>query len=104
MIDKTNLIPTKIILHKMSRTLEVQFSTGENFVLPCAYLRAFSSSADMRETKSAAINPHVNILTIEPVGNYAIKPIFSDGHRTGIYSWATLYELGVNKESNWPDK
>ena len=97
-------IPTKIVLHKISRVLEVQFSDSDNFMLPCAYLRTFSTSAEMREAPPAAINPYVNILSIEPVGHYAIKPIFSDGHRTGIYSWNTLYELGVNKEKNWPEK
>jgi len=45
----------------------------------------------------------VNILAIEPVGNYAIKPIFSDGHNSGIYSWNTLHELGVNQEKNWQE-
>jgi DUF971 family protein len=97
-------VPTKIILHKVSRTLEVQFLNNEIFYLPCAYLRTFSTSADMRHSDVSTLNPHVNILSIEPVGHYAIKPIFSDGHRTGIYSWDTLYELGVNKEKNWPDK
>lgn len=97
-------IPTKIILHKVSRMLEVQFSSKEIFYLPCAYLRAFSTSAEMRTFDVSVMNPHVNILSIEPVGHYAIKPIFSDGHRTGIYSWNTLYELGINKEKNWPEK
>lgn len=93
-------IPTEIILHKKSRTLEVLFNTGERFVYPCEYLRVFSTSADNREKKRAG-KENVNILTIEPVGQYAIKPIFSDGHSTGIFSWDTLYDLGVNKEKNW---
>ncbi|MBV8801722.1 MAG: DUF971 domain-containing protein [Gammaproteobacteria bacterium] len=97
-------IPIKIILHKVSRNLEVQFVNNETFYLPCAYLRAFSTSAEMRNFDVSAINPHVNILSIEAVGQYAIKPIFSDGHCTGIYSWDTLYELGVNKEKNWCGK
>ena len=97
-------VPTKIILHKISRMLEVQFSNKEIFYLPSAYLRAFSTSAEMRTSNVSAINPHVNILSIEPVGHYAIKPIFSDGHHTGIYSWDTLYELGINKEKNWSSK
>jgi DUF971 family protein len=93
-------VPIKIILHKVSRILEIQFSDTECFMLPCAYLRAFSTSAEMRNIDPATINPHVNILSIESVGQYGIKPIFSDGHRTGIYSWDTLYELGRNKEKN----
>jgi DUF971 family protein len=86
-------IPTKIILHKISKTLELQYSDNECFILPCAYLRACSTSAEMRHAHSDLLDPHVTILSIEPVGHYAIKPIFSDGHRTGIYSWDTLYEL-----------
>jgi DUF971 family protein len=101
-------VPTKIILHKLSRTLEVKFGTAECFILPCAYLRAFSPSAEVRH--GTALEKHVlhkqqvNILAIEPVGHYAIKPIFSDGHRTGIYSWSTLYELGINLKKNWVDQ
>jgi len=98
-------VPTTIILHKLSRTLELEFDTGERFLLPCAYLRAFSTSAEMRHgvplTKAEIIKRQVTILAIEPVGQYAIKPVFSDGHRTGIYSWHTLYELGKNLAKNW---
>jgi DUF971 family protein len=100
-------IPTTITLHKLSRLLELEFDSGERFLLPCAYLRAFSTSADMRHgtppTKAEIIKNQVNILAIEPVGNYAIKPTFSDGHCTGIYSWNTLYELGKNLEKNWKE-
>lgn len=99
-------IPTTITLHKLSRLLEVEFDNGEHFFLPCAYLRAYSTSAEMRQEppliNEEIINNPVNILAIEPVGNYAIKPIFSDGHRTGIYSWSTLYQLGRNLKKNWP--
>lgn len=99
MIDETTPIPRQLTLHKKSRTLEVEFSTGERFILPCEYLRTFSPSAENRDQE---INhSHVNILAIEPVGNYAVKLIFSDGHRTGIYSWSTLYTLGVNQTKNW---
>jgi DUF971 family protein len=105
----THPIPTKITLHKLSRVLEVEFDSGERFLLPCAYLRAFSTSAEMRHgvpptNADLLIKAHINILAIEPVGQYAIKPIFSDGHRTGIYSWSTLYELGKNLAKNWENK
>jgi DUF971 family protein len=100
------LIPTEIVLHKKSRTLEVVFNSGERFKLPCEYLRVFSPSAEVRghgigNEKLVIGKEHVNILSIEPVGNYAIKPVFSDGHQSGIYSWKTLHELGVNYEKNW---
>ena len=97
-------IPSKIILHKKSRTLEIEFE-NESCIIPCAYLRAHSLSAEVRhekDKKSPDDFLHVNILSIEPVGQYAIKPIFSDGHRTGIYSWETLYELGMKyKKENF---
>lgn len=91
--------PRQLTLHKKSRTLEVEYATGERFILPCEYLRAFSPSADKRDREISKDN--VNILAIEPVGNYAVKFIFSDGHRTGIYSWATLYTLGINQSHHW---
>jgi DUF971 family protein len=96
----------QIVLHKLSRTLEVEFSTGERFVLPFEYLRVFSPSAEVRghgrgQEKLVLDKQAVNILAIEPVGNYAIKPIFSDGHSSGIFSWDTLYELGVKQQPNW---
>ena len=106
MISETDPIPTRIVLHKLSRTLELIYATGENFVLPCEYLRVFSPSAEVRghgadEHKLVIGKAYVNILKIEPVGHYAIKPIFSDGHVSGIYSWVTLYDLGINQEKNW---
>jgi DUF971 family protein len=97
MTEESISAPRQLTLHKKSRTLEVEFATGERFILPCEYLRVFSPSAD----KKISDHKNVNILAIEPVGNYAVKFIFSDGHRTGIYSWQTLYTLGVNQQKNW---
>jgi DUF971 family protein len=99
-------ILTEITIHKQSRTLEVAFQTGERFVLSFEYLRVFSPSAEVRghgmgEMKLVLNKQNVNIVAIEPVGNYGIKPIFDDGHDSGIFSWNTLYELGVNQNSNW---
>lgn len=99
-------IPTEIILHKKSRTLEVVFNTGERFILPCEYLRVHSLSAETRghggpPKPVLTGKEHVNILAIEAVGQYAIKPVFSDGHQSGIYSWKTLYELGKKYSDNW---
>ncbi len=99
MTDDNVPVPRQLTLHKKSRTLEVEFSTGERFVLPTEYLRAFSPSAESHHPDRQY--EHVNILAIEPVGNYAVKLIFSDGHRTGIYSWITLYTLGVNQNKHW---
>jgi DUF971 family protein len=101
-----DLIPTQIILHKQSKTLEVEFNSGERFVFPCEYLRVLSPSAEVRghgvgNEKLVLGKQNVNIVAIEPVGNYGIKPVFDDGHASGIYSWQTLHELGVNQEKNW---
>lgn len=98
MIDEKSPEPINITLHKKSRTLEIEFDTHESFILPCAMLRACSPSAEMRHAKSQNVDfSNVNILSIEPVGHYAIKPVFSDGHRTGIFSWRMLYDLGKNQ-------
>ena len=94
-------VPIQLTLHKKSRTLDVEFENGERFVLPCEYLRVFSPSAEAKHEKIILGKEHVTILAIEPVGHYAVKLIFSDGHRTGIYSWSTLYSLGVNQQQNW---
>jgi DUF971 family protein len=98
--------PTDIILHKKSRTLEVAFDSGEQFVMPCEYLRVLSPSAEVQghgpgERVLVPGKRDVNISAIEPVGNYAVLLRFSDGHATGIFSWETLYDLGINQETNW---
>lgn len=97
----TEPVPTQLTLHKKSRTLEVEFNNGDCFTLPCEYLRVFSLSAESKHEKKIVGKEHVTILAIEPVGNYAVKLVFSDGHRTGIYSWSTLHSLGVNQQKNW---
>jgi DUF971 family protein len=102
------LTPKQITLHQQSKTLEVEFPSGERFVFSCEYLRVFSPSAEVRghgigNEKLVLGKQDVNIVAIESVGNYAIKPIFDDGHSSGIYSWKTLHDLGVNQEKNWMD-
>ena len=101
-----SLRPTEIKLHQVSRILEIRFEDGTHFVLPCEYLRAYSPSAEVRghgpgQEVLQIGKEHVNITAIEPVGNYAVKLVFSDGHDTGLYSWDILYDLGVNQERNW---
>lgn len=98
--------PTDIKLHQFSRLLEVHFDDGSQFHLSCEYLRVFSPSAEVRghgpgqETLQVG-KEDVTIIAIEPVGNYAVRLVFSDGHSTGLYSWDVLYELGVDQQSNW---
>ncbi|MBN2865046.1 MAG: DUF971 domain-containing protein [Thiotrichales bacterium] len=100
--------PTDIKLHQVSKILEVSFDSGETFNLPCEYLRVYSQSAEVtghapgQEVLQVG-KQAVNVTDITPVGNYAIKLHFDDGHDTGLYTWERLYELGVNQEQNWVD-
>lgn len=95
------LEPSEIILHKISRTLEIKWADGTVCILPCHYLRLHSPSAESKllNIKNTSQFDHVNILAIEPIGNYAVRLVFSDGHRTGIYSWETLFQLGRQYEA-----
>ncbi len=98
--------PVNIKLHQRSRVLEVEFDDGATFNLPCEYLRVYSPSADVKghgpgQGTLQVGKEQVNISDIEPVGNYAVKLHFDDGHNTGLYSWQYLYELGRDYDSNW---
>ena len=100
--------PTEIKLHQTSRVLDIAFEDGARFALPCEYLRVFSPSAEVRghgpgTGTLVTGKEQVNIAAIEPVGNYAVKLVFDDGHATGLYSWNIFYDLGVNQENNWQD-
>jgi DUF971 family protein len=98
--------PTDISLHRRSRTLEVHFDDGTQLNLPCEYLRVFSPSAEVRghglpEPLLVVGKAEVNINAIEPVGQYAIKLVFDDGHDSGLYDWDFLYALGQDYAKNW---
>jgi DUF971 family protein len=98
--------PTDISLHQASRKLELTFDDGTHGVLSCEFLRVYSPSAEVRGHGSGQEvlqtgKEAVNIDNIEPVGNYAVRLIFSDGHDTGLYSWDYLYELVKNQASLW---
>lgn len=101
------LIPTAITLHKASRTLELAFG-DQSYTLSFEMLRVLSPSAEVRghgpgqETLQTG-KRLVEITAIEPVGHYAIRPVFSDGHDSGIYSWDLLHSLCVNREALWED-
>jgi DUF971 family protein len=105
-LTKNTPIPTEIKLHKQSRVLEVAFNDGKRFNLPCEYLRVYSPSAEVRghgpgqETLQVG-KKDVEINGIEPVGQYAVVLIFSDGHDSGIYSWDYLYDLGMEQDLYW---
>lgn len=99
-------IPSEIKLHQKSRMLELSYPGGEHFELSCEYLRVFTPSAEARghgpgqETLQVG-KRDVTIESLEPVGNYAIQPHFSDGHDSGIYSWDLLYNLGKHQDELW---
>lgn len=105
-LDKNTPRPTEIKLHQKSHELEIAFDNDRTFRLPCEFLRVYSPSAEVRghgagqETLQTG-KKNVEITQIEPVGNYAVQLIFSDGHHTGIYSWDYLYDLGVRQEALW---
>lgn len=105
-MDRKTPRPTEINLHQVSRMLDVSFDDGARFSLPCEYLRVFSPSAEVRghgpgQEVLQEGKKEVGIAAIEPVGMYAVKLVFTDGHDTGIYSWEYLYDLGVKQPSNW---
>lgn len=100
--------PVSINLHKKSRLLEIEYDDGASYKLPCEYLRVYSPSADVKghgpgQEVLQVGKENVNIDEIEPVGNYAVKLIFDDGHNTGLYTWEYLHELGEAQENNWVD-
>ena len=100
--------PQKLVVHGKSRVLEVGFDDGASFRLPFELLRVYSPSAEVQghgpgqETLQTG-KRDVAVVALEPVGNYGVKPVFSDGHDTGIYTWAYLYELGVEQARRWAD-
>lgn len=97
--------PTDIKLMQKSKVLEIHYDDGKYFKLPCEYLRVFSPSAEVRGGAKPVSRPTgkeaVNIIGIDPMGHYAIKLIFDDGHDSGIYTWETLYDLGMHQEAYW---
>ena len=98
--------PTNIVLHQRSRVLEVEFDDNSCFKLPCEFLRVYSPSAEVRghapgQGTLPVGKENVAIKAVEPVGNYAVKLKFDDGHDTGLYTWDYLYELGINHQRLW---
>jgi DUF971 family protein len=104
--DAKTPIPIEVRLHQTSRILELTFADGSSFRLPYELLRVYSPSAEVRghgpgqETLQVG-KREVTITEVEAVGHYAIRPKFSDGHDTGIYSWEYLYDLGTRQEELW---
>lgn len=105
-IDRDTPIPSEIKLHQKSRVLEISYESGENFKLDFEYLRVYTPSAEARghgpgqETLQTG-KRNVEIERIEPVGTYALRFVFSDGHDSGLYSWDLLYNLGAHHDELW---
>ena len=105
-IKPSNAWPTEIKLHQVSNILEVSFDDGSTFKLPCEYLRVYTPSAEaIGHAPGQEIlqvdKELVSIIEIKPIGNYAITPVFSDGHNSGIYTWDLLYKLGSEYQILW---
>ena len=100
--------PTGLKLKKSERILEVTFEDGARFRLPAELLRVESPSAEVQghgpsQKKTVPGKANVAIAALEPVGNYAVRIVFDDGHDTGLYTWDTLYRLGRDSDKLWTD-
>lgn len=98
--------PTALTVHQQSRVLEIGFADGREFRIPFELMRVYSPSAEVQghgpgQEVLQTGKRHVEIVALEPVGNYAVLPVFSDGHNTGIYSWDYLYFLGSQQAQLW---
>jgi DUF971 family protein len=100
--------PTALTLHGASRVLEVGFSDGSNYRIPFELMRVYSPSAEVQghgpgQEVLQTGKREVGVVSLEPVGNYGVKPTFSDGHDSGIFSWDYLYFLGTQQAQLWAD-
>jgi DUF971 family protein len=100
--------PSTITVHSQSRQLQVGFSDGSDFHIPFELMRVYSPSAEVQghgpgQEVLQTGKREVTLLELEPVGNYAVKPVFSDGHDSGLFSWDYLYFLGSEQDRLWAD-
>jgi DUF971 family protein len=99
-------VPTGVVVHALSRVLELQYADGNSYRVPFELLRVYSPSAEVRghgpgqETLQTG-KREVTIVSLEGVGNYALQPTFSDGHSTGLYSWDLLYDIAIHQDELW---
>ena len=99
-------LPTAITVHEQSRTLQVSFDDGQEFVIPFELMRVYSPSAEVQghgpgQEVLQTGKRQVGLESLEQVGNYAVQPLFSDGHNSGIFSWDYLYFLGSQQAELW---
>lgn len=105
-LEPNSPTPTALTVHGQSRQLEVSFSDGASFRIPFELLRIYSPSAEVQghgpgQQVLQTGKREVRIEDIEPVGHYAVKPRFSDGHDSGLYTWPYLYALGRDQQQLW---
>src|SRR5882757_1836841 len=98
--------PSELVVNKAERSLRIAFDDGSSFALPAEYLRTQSPSAEVQghseaQRQTVGGKRNVGISGAEPVGNYAVRLLFDDGHSTGIFSWSYLHELGREQEKRW---
>jgi DUF971 family protein len=108
MLDEVLIRPVEITLHSASRQLELRYADGREVRFSHEFLRVFSPSAEVRghspgqETLQIG-KKDISLIRLEPIGHYALRLIFSDGHDSGLYSWAYLAELAAHQETLWQD-
>ena len=107
-LDSSTPIPTRVVVHKQSRVLELGFADGRQFRLPFELMRVYSPSAEVRghgpgQEVLQVGKREVGIDEVETVGHYALRPRFTDGHDTGLFSWDYLYWLGSQQTELWKD-
>ena len=100
--------PVEVTLHRKQRMLELAYDDGARFELPCEYLRVYSPSAEVQghHGEGAVLQvgkEEVNITEMKQIGLYAVKIFFDDKHKSGLFTWNYLYDLGENKEVRWQD-
>lgn len=100
--------PTALTVHTQSRLLEVAFSDGAEFKIPFELMRVYSPSAEVQghgagQEVLQTGKREVGVVELEAIGNYAVKPVFSDGHDSGLFTWDYLYHLGANQARLWSE-
>lgn len=107
-MSESHPLPTEITLQREQRVLSIAFDDGQRFELPCEYLRVYSPSAEVQGHHGVGAvlqvgKEAVNITDIKQVGQYAIKLFFDDNHRSGLFTWQYLYQLGSEQAERWAD-
>jgi DUF971 family protein len=103
---KNEPAPTALTVHQATRQFEIAFDDGARFLIPFELMRVYSPSAEVmghgpgQEVLQTG-KREVQIVAVEPIGNYAVKPVFSDGHESGIFPWRYIYDLGARSDEHW---